>query len=566
MGFLPRPARHQELGPLMLLELDIRNLAIFEKAQLEIPEGFVALTGETGSGKSVFLSALDLLRGLRADASMVRQGAEKAVVSARFLAPTDPTFQALLEEIGAECEDGELLISREILATGRSRARVGGANASAKDLSRVARRLYDVHGQHAEQRLFNEEEHLPILTRLAGAQELLETYRQSWKAWRDLLTKARDVKEQAQELAKRREFLEFQWKELEDAKLLPHEEQTLQEKLDLLGQLGQVGEWMGQARGVLHDESPLQRAISQLSKVGLKLASADPKLAGMTDIVERLREATLEAAELVEDYEIPAEADPAELDRMNARLSAIQKLKGRHRCDFDGLIALHKSLRQDLNLLEDGGYQSDKLEAQAKVELEKAHQIGQKLSLLRCESARALDAEVTTRLQALGMPGAEFRTRIDTLPEPSGQGLEKAVFELCPNPGEGFRELAETASGGEASRIMLAITGVLSAADPVPLSIFDEVDTGLGGVVASRVAQELSHLAHGRQVLAVTHLPQVAASADHQMSISKETVEGRTSSRLVRLVGKDREDEICRMLGDPQNPTVRAHAAKLLEP
>ncbi|MEN9354721.1 MAG: repair protein RecN [Fibrobacterota bacterium] len=550
----------------MLLELEIRDLAIFEKAQVEIPEGFVALTGETGSGKSVFLSALDLLRGLRADASMVRQGADKAVVSARFAAPTDTAFQALLEEIGAECEEGELLLVREIQATGRSRARVGGANASAKDLSRVARRLYDVHGQHAEQRLFDEEEHLPILTRLAGAQDLLETYRTSWKAWRDLLTKAREVKEQAQELAKRREFLEFQWKELEDAKLLPDEEKTLQDKLDLLGQLGQMGEWMGQARGVLHDESPLQRAISQLSKVGLKLASADPKLSGMTEIIERLREATLEASELVEEYEIPAEADPAELDRMNARLSVIQKLKSRHRCDYPGLVALHKSLRHDLDLLEDGGYQAERFEAQAKGELEKTLAVGQNLSALRAASARTLDTEVTTRLQALGMPGAEFRTRMDHLPEPASQGLEKAVFELCPNPGEGFRELAETASGGEASRIMLAITGVLSAADPVPLSIFDEVDTGLGGVVATRVAQELSHLAQGRQVLAVTHLPQVAASADHQLAIAKETVEGRTRSNLIRLRDKDRENEICRMLGDPDNLTVRAHAAKLLEP
>lgn len=550
----------------MLLELEIRDLAIFEKARVEIPEGFVALTGETGSGKSVFLSALDLLRGLRADASMVRQGAEKAMVSARFLAPTDTAFLALLEEIGAECEDGELLLVREVQATGRSRARIGGASASAKDLARVARRLYDVHGQHAEQRLFDEDEHLPILTRLAGAQDLLETYRTAWKTWRDLLARAREVKEQAEELAKRREFLEFQWKELDDAKLLPDEEARLEEKLALLGQLGQVGEWMGQARGVLHDESPLQRAVSQLAKLGQKLSSTDPKLAGMNAIVERLREATLEAAELVDDYEIPDEADPAELDRMNARLSQLQKLKGRHRCDYAGLLALRTTLRRDLDLLEDGGYQSERLEAQAKAELESVHKLGHDLTALRAQAAKALDRDVTARLQALGMPGAEFRTRIDALPEPSGHGLEKAVFELCPNPGEGFRELAETASGGEASRIMLAITGVLSAADPVPLSVFDEVDAGLGGVVATRVAQELGNLARGRQVLAVTHLPQVAACADRQMAIAKETADGRTRSQLIRLDGKEREDEICRMLGDPSNPTVRAHAAKLLEP
>lgn len=550
----------------MLLELDIRNLAVFEKAGIEIPAGFVALTGETGAGKSVFLSALDLLRGQRADASMVRQGAEKAVVTARFLAPTDTAFLALLDEIGAECEEGELLISREILATGRSKARIGGVNASAKDLARVARRLYDVHGQHAEQRLFDEDEHLPVLTRLAGAEAALETYRTHWKAWRDLLSRAREVREQALELERRRDFLEFQWKELEEAKLLPDEEDKLQERLSVLGSLGKVGEWVGQARTHLHDESPLSRALGQLAKLGQKLSAADPRLSRLPDAVEQLQSSFQEAAALVEDYEIPAEADPAELDRMNARLAQLQKLKGRHRCDYPGLVALRTSLRRDLDLMEEGGFQAEELEAKAAKELETARNLGQDLSKSRREAAARLDQDVTTRLQALGMPGAEFRTRIDTLPEPSAQGLEKAVFELCPNPGEGFRELAETASGGEASRIMLAITGVLSAADPVPLSVFDEVDTGLGGTVATRVAQELESLSRGRQVLAVTHLPQVAASAAAQMVIAKETSEGRTRSRLRLLEGKSREDEICRMLGDPANPTVRAHAAKLLEP
>ena len=179
----------------MLLELEIRDLAVFEQCRTDVPEGFVAITGETGSGKSVFLSALDLLRGLRGDSGTVRQGAEKAWVSARFLAPTDAAFATLLEDVGASCEDGELLLSREILASGRSRARVGGATVSLKDLSRVARRLFDVHGQHAEQRLFDESEHLPILTRLAGAQGVLEGYQAHWKAWRDTLNEVREVKD-----------------------------------------------------------------------------------------------------------------------------------------------------------------------------------------------------------------------------------------------------------------------------------------------------------------------------------------------------------------------------------
>jgi len=551
----------------MLLDLDIRDLAIFEKVHADVPGGFVSLTGETGAGKSVFLSALDLLRGQRGDASLVRQGADKAVVSARFkISGGDATLTALLEELGAEAEDGELLISREIQATGRSRARAGGTGVSLKDLARLARRLFDVHGQHSEQRLFDESEHLPVLTRLAGAANLLTRYQKAWKAWREVLVRIRELEEQAAELEKRRDFLEFQWKELDEAKLRPDEEDTLQEHLALLGQLGQVGEWMGQVRGVLHDESPLHRAVAQLVRLGQKLSSADPKLARLPDIVERLSEAATEASGLVDDYELPPEADPAEIDRWNARLALIQRLKSRHRRDFPGLLVLRDELRADLDLLEEGGLRTSELEEEARRHREEALSLGQELSKMRREAAGRLDEDVTVRLQALGMPGAEFRTRLDALSEPSLQGLEKAVFELCPNPGEGFRELAETASGGEASRIMLAITAVLSEADPVPLSVFDEVDTGLGGMTAHRVATELANLARGRQVLAVTHLPLVAASAPSQMSISKETLEGRTRSRIRILAPSEREEEISRMLGNPEDPTVREHARKLLEP
>lgn len=550
----------------MLLELEIRDLAIFASARAELGAGLTCLTGETGSGKSVFLSALRLLQGARADADLVRRECDKAVVTARFsLGGPDPRLQILLTEIGAEVEDGELLISREVGAQGRSRVRIGGASASLKDLAAISRRLFDLHGQHAEQRLLAQTDHATLLTELAAKPQLLEEYVKSWSDWKSLALKAKKVREQAEEAAGNREFLEFQSKELVDANLKENEEDELEKRLLVLSQAGQLSEWKAQIRQLLSSSSILEKQLSQLGKFATKLANGDESMRPLEALVAQARLNLTEAAILTESYKVPDAADPADLDRLNARLARIQKLKNRHKRDFGELIELRDRLVEQLRQADDGQAEADLLDLQALQARSQAREAGLRLGAHQEKAARKLDEEVTRRLQDLGMAGACFRTRLEELPEPGADGIWRAVFELCPNPGEGWRDLAEVASGGEASRIMLAIEGCLADSDPVGLLVFDEVDAGLSGTVAHKVCDALKDLASGRQVIAITHLHQVAAGADHHFSIAKHQQDGRTVSQVQPLDRSTRVLEISRMLGRPEDPAVRAHAESLLE-
>ena len=550
----------------MLLELEIRDLAIFASARAELSNGLTCLTGETGSGKSVFLSALRLLQGARADGDLVRRECEKAVVTARFsLGDPDPRLQTLLAEVGAEVDDGELLISREVGAQGRSRVRIGGASASLKDLAAISRRLFDLHGQHAEQRLLAQTDHAKLLSALAAKPALFEEYTRSWSNWKSLAQKAKKVREQAEEAAGNREFLEFQSKELVDAALKAGEEDELEKRLLVLSQAGQMSEWKAQIRQILSSSSRLEKQVTQVGKFATKLANADETVRPLEALVAQARRDLTEAALMVEGYKVPDASDPADLDRLNGRLARIQKLKSRHKRDFAELIELRDRLVEQLRHADDGQAEADLLDLQAAQARNEAKAAGSKFGAQQEKAARKLDDDVTRRLQDLGMVGASFRTRMEELADPGPDGIWRAVFELCPNPGEGWRDLAEVASGGEASRIMLAIEGCLADSDPVGLLVFDEVDAGLSGTVAHKVCDALKALAGGRQVIAITHLHQVAAGADHHLSIAKQTQDGRTVSQVRPLNRTERVVEISRMLGRPEDPAVRAHAESLLE-
>jgi len=548
----------------VLLEISIRDLAIFSQAQAEFSEGLNVLTGETGAGKSVFLSALRLLQGSRADADLVRRGADKALVQARFRVGSDPALRAHLVEIGAELEDDELLLSREISAQGRSRVRIGGAQGSLKDLQAVARRLFDLHGQHAEQRLFDEDNHAGVLVALAGAAATSARYREVWNEWKSLLAQAKSCRERAAESARDREFVEFQLKDLDDLKPRAGEDLELESRLQVLSQAGKIADDVAQIRKLLSSEA-LEKPLSQAARLAVRHAAIHPALRAVADSVEQARAALLEAVGAAQGVDAPEEADPAEIDRLNARLARLQRIRSRHHTDVAGLVALREQLRRKLSEAEDGPAEAERLDARAAQALVQVREIGAALVKAQKDAAAALDRDVTRRLQALGMDGSALRTRFQDLDEPAREGLVKAVFELCANPGEGWRDLAEVASGGEASRIMLAIESCLANADPVGLLVFDEVDAGLSGTVAHAVGASLRDLAQGRQIVAITHLHQVGAVAETHLTIAKRTEDGRTFSEVRNLGREERIEELCRMLGRPDDPAVRAHAVSLLE-
>ncbi len=549
----------------MLLELEIRDLAIFSQARAEFGPGLSCLTGETGAGKSVFLSALRLLQGARAEADLVRRGSERALVQARFQLPqSDAELKAQLEEVGAQIEEGELLVSREIQANGRSRIRIGGVSASLKDLVAISRRLFDLHGQHAQQRLLSVTDHAALLSELARKGALALETRQAVNEWKRLREDVRTLTRVAQDAERNREFLEFQLHELAQAHLAPGQEEDFERRIKVLSQAGQISQWLEQSRTTLADGGALERQMGILAKAIAKIAQADESQAPLEDRLREVRSQLTEIAISLDSYDIPDSADPEEVDRLNGKLARIQKLKLRHRTDLAGLVALRDRLESELRLATDSAGEIALRQRQADAALERARTLGQELSGHQRLAAASLDTDISARLQELGMEGAAFRTRLEELSEPGPEGLLKAVFELSPNPGEGWRELTEVASGGEASRIMLAIESRLSAVDPVPLLVFDEVDAGLSGTVAHQVGRSLRELAADRQVVAITHLHQVAALADQHLSIAKTVLDGRTHSQVNNLSRAQRLDELCRMLGKPDDPAVRAHALSLL--
>lgn len=550
----------------MLLELEIRDLAIFESARAEFGEGLCCLTGESGSGKSVFLSALALLQGSRADSDLVRRGATKATIQARFRLPNaDHILEGLLADLGVQSEEGELLLTREIQAGGRSRVRIGGVSATLRDLESISRRLFDLHGQHAQQRLLADADHSPLLTSLAGQRDLASAMREAVVAWKKAREQLREYRTQAEEAERNREFIEFQHRELADAKLQPHEDATLEHRLQVVSQAGQIAQWVDQSRAILSDDGALEKPLAALARSVGKLVQTDASLGFLEEHLAEIRSHLAELSAGIEAYEVPESLSPAQIDAMNARLARFQKLKARHRVDFEGLIALRDRLDAQLRQVQDSGAELQHLQQQQDKARHQALELAARLSVFQREAAARLDAAVTGALGDLGMAGASFRTRLEELSDPGPDGMLKAIFELSPNPGEGWRDLAEVASGGEASRIMLAIESHLAEADPVPLLIFDEVDAGLSGTVAHRVGTALLGLSSRLQVVAITHLHQVASVANHHLSIRKSVQDGRTRSGVVALDGEDRLDEICRMLGNPADPTVRAHARALLE-
>lgn len=549
----------------MLLELEIRDLAIFSVARAEFGAGLSCLTGETGAGKSIFLSALRLLQGTRAEADLVRRGSERALIQARIRLPeADTALKGLLEEIGAQAEDGELLLGREIQPSGRSRVRIGGVSASLKDLAAVSQRLFDLHGQHAQQRLLSVNDHAALLSELARKSSMATEVRQAVSQWRKLREEVRSLVRASEEAERNREFLEFQHKELSEAQLAPTDEDELERRIKILSQSGQISQWIDQCRSTLADGGVLEKQLGTLAKAVGKISLTDPSQQHLEELLREARGRLSEIAMSLDSYDVPETADPAEIDRLNGKLARIQKLKLRHRTDLAGLIELRDHIESQLRLAQDGAAEIAHREREAAAALALARKLGQELSRFQREAATSLDADITERLQQLGMEGAAFRTRLEELPEPGPEGILKAVFELSPNPGEGWRELTEVASGGEASRIMLAIESRLSTVDPVPLLVFDEVDAGLSGTVAHQVGRSLKELARDRQVVAITHLHQVAALADQHMSIAKSVQDGRTHSEVRSLNHAQRLDELCRMLGKTDDPAVRAHARSLL--
>ena len=546
----------------MLKQLSIDSFALISHADVPFHEGFTAITGETGAGKSVLLKALRMVCGDKAQASMVRTGEEKAVIEGIFDISNEPKVKQILDDMGIDSDD-ELVIRREILENGKGRTRVGGSVVNLADLQNLGEHLIQMHGQSEQILLRDTRTHAQMLDDYAGNGSLLAEYTASWNAWTSILDKIEGTKSKATELAAQKDFLKFQFDELSKAALREGEEEELEEKVNIASKGETERHCINDIQGLLGGDNGLLDQVQILQAKMRTLASRIPHyedtLNALTEVADPFESICKDLLRLS-----PAKSlSPAEIDRANARIAAIQKLKRKYRTDVAGLIALAEQRRQELESLENLDADIEELSRQMEKHRAAMELAAKRLTEKRTEAALRFDSAVQGMLRTLGMPKAIFKTSVEKA-NYSANGADKIEFTLAPNPGEGAKSLQKAVSGGELSRVLLAIKSVMAELDKVPLLIFDEVDSGISGEVGNSIGEALKNLGKHHQVLTITHLHQVASRAKNQLSVSKQVVDDRTYTSVKELDNDGRIEELVRMLGD-NSATVREHAKQLLE-
>ena len=547
----------------MLLRLIIRDFVIVDRLELEFDAGFGALTGETGAGKSILVDALSLALGERADAAVVRVGAERAEISAEFDVTPGSPLEAWLR--AGDFDLDSCLLRRVIDAAGRSRAYINGAAATLGQLREVADFLADIHGQNAHHSLLRGDAQRGLLDAHAGAQALAREVAVAWTAWR-AAREARAAAEKDVEATQReRELLDWQVKELDALAFDAAAWQETEQEQRRLGNANALLEAVGQALAALDEGESgglpgLRHAGARLSE----LVACDPALDEAAQLYDSALIQFEESALALRRYQDRLELDPERLAELDARIDAVTQMARKHRVTVEELPDLLQRLQArlaELVLRADPGALAERERVTEATYRENA----KKLSALRAKAAKALAAAVSGGMQDLAMVGGRFEIALQPLADGSAGGSENIEFLVTANAGQPLRPLAKVASGGELSRIGLALQVIASQANAAGTLIFDEVDVGIGGRVAEIVGRMLRELGKSRQVLCVTHLPQVAAQADWQWSIAKKTADGQTTSAVAVLDAQARIGEIARMLGGEKiTETTRRHAAEML--
>ncbi len=549
----------------MIKQLVIRNFALIEECTIRFEKGFTAITGETGAGKSMLMGALRTVIGGKPPVSAVRTGEEKAFVEAVFDISENLHAKSVLEAEEIDADD-ELVVSREILLSGKSRSRINGTVVNLATLERVCETLVQMHGQSDQLLLRDLRIQQKMLDSYCGDSGELSEYAAAWNEWTALKASLKKTEENARALSEQKEFIEFQKNELEKASLRNGEEAELEEKTAR----AKTGEARIRAveelRELFDGENGVQ---SKFESFRAKVRQLSVKLPEFESLSKRLEDAC-DAFSFADDAlqkaeEASADLDPRELDRANSRLALIQRLKRKYRTDEAGLVELLSRRKRELESVEN--LDADLAELEKRIERSEAHlaDCARVLSEKRKAGKESLDSKVERMLQSLGMPKARFITQLSD-DDYTPTGKDRIEFCIAPNVGEGEKPLRLAVSGGELSRVLLAFESVLAELDSIPLLVFDEVDSGISGEVGNRVGEALRNLGKFHQVLSITHLQQVACRAESHLAVEKhENAEGRTVSTVKLLSYEERIVEIARMLGDAKSPTSLAHAKELLE-
>lgn len=532
----------------MLELLHIENIAIIEAADIEFAPGFNALTGETGAGKSIVIDSLSAVLGQRTSRELIRTGAEKAFVSAAFsgMAPE------LTEELGIQPEaDGTLLLQREIQTDGKNVCRVNGRPVTVGQLRALGARLLNIHGQHDGQQLLDEEQHIVYLDSFGRVESLAITYAEKYKDFTDIRRQIGALQMDEAEKARRVDTLQYQIEELRRAKLTPGEEEELTARRGMLRNAEKFLDAVAGADYALNGDDSGGGALSALRQAQDALGGVRHLDDAFGQLYERLGEAYSEVYDIaatVEDKRGELDVSPGELDRVESRMDLLYRLKKKYGATVEDMLDYQARCEVELAQIEDAGDTLARLE-QALSKAEKgARQAAQALSDARKAAAERLTAQILTELQQLDM--GKIRFAVDFAEKPlDSDGMDTVRFLMSANVGEELRPIHKIASGGELARIMLAMKNVLSEQDHVGTMVFDEVDTGVSGRAAQKVAEKMARISRRKQVLCVTHLPQLAAMADTHFSVEKGERGGRTYTEVRRLDREQRRRELARLTG-----------------
>jgi DNA repair protein RecN (Recombination protein N) len=551
----------------MLTELRIRNYAVIDDIRVEFGPGLTVLSGETGAGKSIVVGALSLLLGERAASEVIRAGEERAVVEGVFEIPDDPLFLERCDEAGIDLSDGWIILKRELQREGRNRAWINGSPATAGLIGELGSALVDLHGQHEHQALLRPAPQRRMIDEYAQAVPLAGEVRATWECERDTRAALERVRMRVQAARENADRLRRKAEEIEAAGLKAGEEEGLAAEIrrlehseELLALSGQLHEAVyGGESSVVDRLGELRRALESLLRIdpGATELEAlfDTGLASLDELGRRLR-----------DYRYSVEHDPGRLATLRQRQELIGRLRRTYGGTVEDLIEAGREARTEIQEIEVSEAEIGRLAAAVEERRRELEALAARLGSSRRAAAGRLESAVTSQLSELGMPGGRFRVEFSPRDAPGPEGAETIRFLVSLNPGFEPAPLSRVASGGELSRVMLALKSVLAGADAVPSLVFDEIDAGVGGQIAHAVADRLGRVAESHQVFAITHLAQIAARADTQYRVEKVQRAGKVATRLVRLSEEERPVEISRMLGgDPESEVSLTHAKELLE-
>lgn len=548
----------------MISELRVRDLVTIADVTLQLGTGLNVLTGETGAGKSMVVDAVALLLGARADSGLVRPGAPRAIVEGAFDLE-ESGLRRRLEAAGLDLEDGQLVIRREVTSDGRSRAWVNGSPTTIGVLARFGSLLVDLHGQHESQSLLHADSQREILDAFAGAQGERAALLEAHSALETLRTEESDLVAKRDEVRRRADYLRHVQQEIEQAKLRAGEDQELDGEARRLSHAGTLGEQARKLTALLDgDDGGALPALGQVDRLLGSLERIDPAVSVWRELLDGAYNQLTELSRLADDYANRLQDDPARLSEIERRRDLLYRLKQKYGATIDAVIATRTSAAGELDLLDTADLDLRQIAARRVAAEAACKAAADGLSAKRKEAGTRLARAVTRLLPDLGLPGGKLDVDLAPLGRIESAGQESVTFTVQLNAGHEARALAKAASGGELSRIMLALKVVLARHDSVPTLVFDEVDQGIGGEIGAQVGGALAEVAERRQVLVITHLPQIAARAERHLVVSKAAKRGIATSDVQQIHGEDRVTEIARMLGDAEGATAREHAKVLL--